>query len=424
MLDILLHYQDTQGIYFSFALPADTLSGLTAADYTLTGFSWRYAVPPTVLDLPCDRYTVEVELESVESKAALISVGLRGRVGLSLLGGSAFAANGIDAEIGLALNAGSFGVAGITESIGLAFADNGAVGGNGSVGLTETISLELAAGSVAAANGIVASVTVSFVAGAAEITDAFDSDAAAYITAVETADTQSLETGVKLAINDFVVGCKDDGIWAAIKASCILAGARTLTGALVPLVGTAPTNNNFVSEDYNRKTGLVGDGSTKYLDTNSSPTAAPETLTSFAYAVYCSQLPTNGINSAFMGYRGNTSVALYQLHRNVSNLLSAFNKFGNNITRSQSSGFIGSARSGTTESLRSGGATTTATSTASENFSNQNNVGVFSFREVNGSRVNMSNARISFYLQAAFLDLALLDARVTTLIDDIDAAIP
>jgi hypothetical protein len=169
MLDILLHYQDTQGIYFSFALPADTLSGLTTADYTLTGFSWRYAAPPTVLDLPCDRYTVEVELESVESKAALVSVGLRGRVGLSLLGGGAFVANGINAEIGLALNAGGAGGTGITESISLAFADNGAVGGSGSAGLNQTISLELAAGRAAAANGITEAVGITLLPGAASV---------------------------------------------------------------------------------------------------------------------------------------------------------------------------------------------------------------------------------------------------------------
>jgi hypothetical protein len=97
---------------------------------------------------------------------------------------------------------------------------------------------------------------------------AYDPDAQAYITAVEAADTQSLEIGVKDAINAFVVGCKADGIWSAIKASCIMAGARTLAGALVPLVGTAPTNFGFVVGDYNRKTGLVGDGNTKNLDSN------------------------------------------------------------------------------------------------------------------------------------------------------------
>lgn len=95
-----------------------------------------------------------------------------------------------------------------------------------------------------------------------------DPDAAAYIAAVEAADGQSLEGGVKTAYDAFIRGCKSDGIWDAIKASCILAGARTLNGALVPLRGNAPTSFNFVSGDYDRKTGLVGDGATKYLSSN------------------------------------------------------------------------------------------------------------------------------------------------------------
>lgn len=40
----------------------------------------------------------------------------------------------------------------------------------------------------------------------------FDADASTYIEAVEAADTQALETGVRYAINDFVIGCKNDGI--------------------------------------------------------------------------------------------------------------------------------------------------------------------------------------------------------------------
>lgn len=76
-------------------------------------------------------------------------------------------------------------------------------------------------------------------------TGALDSDALAYITAVETADGQALEDGIKLAYNDFIVGCKTDGIWSAIKASCILAGARTLDGALTPLAGAPPADYGF-----------------------------------------------------------------------------------------------------------------------------------------------------------------------------------
>ena len=66
--------------------------------------------------------------------------------------------------------------------------------------------------------------------GKVAITDAItDSDARTYISAVETADNQSLEFGVKVAIQNFIVGAKADGIWDAIKSSAILAGAISTT---------------------------------------------------------------------------------------------------------------------------------------------------------------------------------------------------
>lgn len=108
----------------------------------------------------------------------------------------------------------------------------------------------------------------------------YDTDAGNYIQAVEAADGQALESATRKAINDFVIGCKQDGIWDAIKASCILAGARTLAGALVPLVGTAPTNYNFVAGDYNRKTGLKGNATTKYLNSNRDNAADPQNSSS------------------------------------------------------------------------------------------------------------------------------------------------
>ena len=74
----------------------------------------------------------------------------------------------------------------------------------------------------------------------------YDEDTINYINAVEDADNQVLEPATREAYHRFIVGCKDDGIWDAIKASCILAGARTLAGALTPLKGTAPTNNGFL----------------------------------------------------------------------------------------------------------------------------------------------------------------------------------
>jgi len=41
-----------------------------------------------------------------------------------------------------------------------------------------------------------------------------DPDAADYIAAVEEADGQAMEEAFKTAINEFVVGCKIDGVYA------------------------------------------------------------------------------------------------------------------------------------------------------------------------------------------------------------------
>lgn len=79
------------------------------------------------------------------------------------------------------------------------------------------------------------------------------------------ADGQLLEYAVKIAMNRLVVSAKQLGVWDAGAQLTIAAGARTLDGALVPLLGSALTNYNFVSGDYTRKGGLKGDGATKYL---------------------------------------------------------------------------------------------------------------------------------------------------------------
>lgn len=102
---------------------------------------------------------------------------------------------------------------------------------------------------------------------------ATDPDALAYIAGVEAADGQTLEPAVSSALGTFIVGLKVDGWYGAITNACILCGARTLAGALIPLKGGAPTNNNFVSGDYNRKTGLLGNAATKSLQVTGVPTS-------------------------------------------------------------------------------------------------------------------------------------------------------
>ncbi len=263
-----------------------------------------------------------------------------------------------------------------------------------------------------------AAITVAAVA-PTTTTNAVDGDAAAYIAAVESADGQSLEEGVKSAINSFVVGCKADGIWTAIKASCILAGARTLTGALVPLVGPAPTNVGglFVSGDYDRKTGLVGDGSTKYLNSNRNNNADPQNDRHLS--VYITVLPTTS-TGAFL-CSGNTTGHSH-LDRGSANTTyftrissSSFGSIVSNAIK-----FYGAIRSSSTLSAhRIGGADYTFAGN-SEPLANAS-LHVFDGNTLAGRK---TNARLAFYSIGESLDLALLDTRVTALIDAIAAAIP
>ena len=250
-----------------------------------------------------------------------------------------------------------------------------------------------------------------------------DADVKAYVTAVETADGQSLEPAVIAAYDNFIVGCKSDGIWDAIKASCILAGARTLSGALVPLAGTAPTNNNFVSGDYNRKTGLVGNGSNKYLLTNyfvdaSIPNAhAGVFVTTRDSSTRVSYISGTGVSG---GLQLETGVTLS--HRAFTTCL--------NASAEQSldyyivdSVYYGLSRSDLNAYSRSRGSTVT---TINSSFVATTDISpaVFAARNSTGVISGYSSARIAFYSIGEALDLAKLDARISTLISDLGAAIP
>jgi hypothetical protein len=254
-----------------------------------------------------------------------------------------------------------------------------------------------------------------------EIWHRIDADAQSYITAVEAADGQALEVEVKNAINNFVLGCKDDGIWDAIKASCILAGARTLAGALVPLVGTAPTNYNFVAGDYDRETGLVGDGSTKYLDSNRNNDADPQNNSHMS--VYVS----TAANDAYIGEISNTGAengSQIVIITSTSVLASRLRSASTTSVAwtTNPTGLIGLSRSNSSNYVRrfnSANATVTGASIAS---SPQKSI--FVFRRNYSPSFATTSARFSFYSIGESLDLALLDSRVSTLMSNLAAAIP
>jgi len=248
-----------------------------------------------------------------------------------------------------------------------------------------------------------------------------DPDAAAYITAVETADGQALEEKVKIAIDNFVLGCKADGIWSAIKASCILAGARTLNGALVPLVGTAPTNYNFVSGDYDRETGLVGDRNTKYLDSNRANNADPQN--SQHITVFATVGPSDGIFGRFAGAGSGSTGRSIVGHSAVTIGTSQLETRSRSNTSTISIGstiypcLLGISRNTSSAYSVIQNQSTNTINTTSEAPTNEN-IDIFT------GASGYTDARIAFYSIGESLDLALLDARITDLINAIGVAIP
>ena len=244
---------------------------------------------------------------------------------------------------------------------------------------------------------------------------AYDADAQVYITAVETADGQALETAVRDAINAFVVGCKADGIWSAIKASCILAGARTLNGALVPLVGPAPTNNLYT--DYNRKTGIKKTGpQLAYLNANILNNALPQN--SRHLAIGANERSINFPRFIGSDEASNAGASFVDLGNNVASRLSGATS--STFTGATGSFWAANRSSGTTIQILNGN----VVNSYSQNSSAPTNASICVGGSPNSGNATTNASRFYFYSIGESLDLALLDARVTTLINAFAAAIP
>ena len=251
--------------------------------------------------------------------------------------------------------------------------------------------------------------------------EGFDPDALDYINRVETADGERLEPRVRTAINQFVLGCKQDGTWTSLVTSCIMAGARTVAGAITPLVGNAPTNNNFVAGDYSRTLGLLGNGTNKYLNTgynNNDTTNFPQNNSHISCFVSASQ--TNATGTLVGGATGpgsritlfhTSSTGISARNRAISTSTAIFAPIGFQANiRNNSANFTRrfTLASGITDSLV--GATSSAPTTES--------LGVFG----NGG-IAYTSARMSFYSIGKSLTLSSLDSRVTTLMNTLASVI-
>lgn len=252
-----------------------------------------------------------------------------------------------------------------------------------------------------------------------------------YLDRVRAADNAGLSRDVTNGINAYISGLisanllgTSDGVVSqaasTIKAHCILAGANTLSGCLVPVVGPAPTNVNFVPADYNRKTGL-GDSSnaTKYLNTNRNNNAEPQNNQHMS--VYCSAVPTASTRM-LIGAGGSTG-AVGATHMNLITGPGINTRNRNSTTSSVGGaglalGFYGMNRQSSTSynyRFPSGAGSISITSQAPFN----GNIQVFA----NEGTLHY-NGRFSFYTISEGLDLAVLQSLQDQFMATLNAAIP
>lgn len=211
-----------------------------------------------------------------------------------------------------------------------------------------------------------------------------------WIAAVEVEDGEVLEWGVRRAMGRLVGSAKALGVWDENAQLTVAAGARTLDGALLPLLGSALTNFNFVSGDYTRKGGLKGDGATKYLQSvagNSYP------QNDFSVTIYITELGMNYYHGMGTTGSGSTTLSNSQTRCRCSTLsnVAAIPIGFNTITRNNTSHYL---LCNTTETIN--------------NVSSDGN-SVFNYKffcRGSGTPQNFGNARISiFFLKTNINDV-------------------
>jgi len=238
-----------------------------------------------------------------------------------------------------------------------------------------------------------------------------------------------LEDDTKSAYNTFIDSLVVDGYLgvsggtisqasSVIKAAPIMAGARTLAGALVPLVGGAPTRFGTESGwNYNRRTGVLANGTNNYLSSNRSNSADPQN--SNHNAVYVTSL--GAASGSFIGAEGAAGATNFIGGGQVNAI----------FTRSRSSvgassgviplpGLIGHSRATSTSytvRVNQTDIPTSVTSSAPETSA------VLVFRRGSTSNPAYTAHRTAFYSIGGSLNLALLEVRLTALINAF-AAIP
>lgn len=256
----------------------------------------------------------------------------------------------------------------------------------------------------------------------------YDADAADYIARVNAVDAANgaaggLESGLQDIIHILFRDLKLDsspfaGVsnFAALKACCLLAGPRTRQGCAVPLLSSMPTPTSQGTAggwNYNRKTGLKGNGTDNYL--NSGRSGSTDPVNNSSQGVYVTEAQTSN-NSSYIGAEGAALRKTIYCTNAVSGI--GFSSASSSILFSGASlatvGMIGQSRqtAGTLEWIAGTNSGSGALATGADTYGN-----FYIFARNGNPSTNapslFSNGRLSYFWLGEAIDRAALNTRVT-----------
>jgi hypothetical protein len=253
--------------------------------------------------------------------------------------------------------------------------------------------------------------------GNAEVWSAVDPDAADYFARIVSAGS-SISVDNKAAVNTLFLALKTQSIWTLISELYLFAGVDNLTGCLVKAKGSGSlSNTSFAGGDHNRTTGLLGNGSSKYLNTGLANNALSGT--SNHIFVEGSGFETSGDRAPAGIYNGGPATTLLALdfysagissraYRSASGAISAVPRITTGLITSGS--FCGTRTSASSASIyQNGSLANNNTTSVSPAFSTRP-IFVFALNNI-GSPASYTAAR----LRAMSIGSGLSDAQASSL---------
>ena len=243
---------------------------------------------------------------------------------------------------------------------------------------------------------------------------AFSAEAQNYFDRLDTAGDTTY-TAYKQPLANYIDSLVTLGgaYWDDMKSAASFVGVG-IQGITVPLRDGVPTltNNNFVADDLDALTGLLSDGSTKYLATGLTGTDLSQDDHSFS--VYASSGATTGFLGGLYGTNFNRTIATALTSTGTSFYSASPLDASSKITSTPS--LVGISRSASTEF-------TARTNQGDETFTRTSgvpNTGGLSLYAV-GAGVAPTTARLATYHAGPALNLATLEGLQDTLISEIAA---